>query len=254
MKKLIIANWKMNPSTVKEAARIMSVLAMRGTVFSRVELVVCPPFVFFPEIREKISRIHGFLGAQNISDADSGFHTGDISARMARSVGATYAILGHSERRAMGETDELIHEKVIQALHAGLKTIVAIGESERSDDAHRVLDLQMRAIFSRIPRNKARSIIFAYEPRWAISKGIRDIAGSSDSPENAHEKMIYMRRVLVDIYGHLFARNARIIYGGSVRAKNIRSFVIGNPSFDGALIGGASIDPREFLKLVQALF
>ncbi|MEK7067277.1 MAG: triose-phosphate isomerase [Patescibacteria group bacterium] len=253
MKKLIIANWKMNPTTAKEAARIMTALAKRGALFSRVELVVCPPFVFFPEVREKVDRIHGFLGAQNISDADSGLHTGEISARMVRSAGASHVILGHSERRAMGETDEIIHEKVIQALRVGLKPIVAIGESERSDDAHRVLDSQMRAILSRVPRNKARSIIFAYEPRWAISKGIHDGAGFPDLPESAHEKMIYMRRVLADLYGHLFARNARIIYGGSVRAKNIRSFLIGDPSFDGALVGGASVDPQEFLKLVQAL-
>ncbi len=254
MKKLIIANWKMNPTTAKEAVRIMTAIARRGVVFSRVELVVCPPFVFFPEVRENIVRIHGFLGAQNISDAGSGLHTGEVSAHMARSAGASHVILGHSERRAMGETDEIIHEKLIQALRAQLKPIVAIGESERSDDAHRVLDLQIRAILGNIPRNKARSIIFAYEPHWAISKGIHDIGGSPDSPESAHEKMIYMRRVLAGLYGHLFARNARIIYGGSVRAKNIRSFLIGDTSFDGALVGGVSVDPEEFSKLVQALF
>ena len=253
MKKLIIANWKMNPGIEKDARRLLNALRARSSLFKKIELVICPPFVYVPLAVERARRIPALVGVQNISDADMGLHTGEISASMARSVGATHVILGHSERRAMGETDELIREKIIRALAGRLTPVVALGETERTEDAHHVLGQQLKKILFQLPREKVGRIIFAYEPRWAISGGVHDTRGSADTPESALEKMIYIRRLLANRYGAALASRARILYGGSVRAHNVRLFLAGNPSFNGAHVGGASVDQKAFTGLVEAL-
>lgn len=251
MKKIIVANWKMYPTTLRDAKTLLEGYRKYGAVFKQANVVICPPHIFAAPFA-KIIQTLGKLGVQNIGAAKEGAHTGEVSALMCQSINAVYCIIGHSERRAMGETDAIINQKVIQALNAGLTPILAVGESEKSDDAHTVLDLQVRAALRSVPSAKVKKLIIAYEPRWAISKGKGDRRGASDTSEHAIEKMIYIRRVVAKLYSPAIARKLPILYGGSVRAKNVALFVKQDYGFNGALVGGASLDAHEFAGLIAA--
>lgn len=252
MKKIIVANWKMNPVTLKEAEGLVRSYIRLKKSFKRSRVIVCPPFVFIPSLAQKIkTSFGGDVGAQNVARDDAGAHTGEVSARMLKSVGASFVIIGHSERRMMGDTDDSVHEKIHHALKAGLSVIFAVGESERGEDAHSVLRTQLCEGLRGVSAAYIKKIFFAYEPRWAISKGVHDAAGSADTPKNAIEKAIYMRRVIAHLYDARVAKKAIVLYGGSVRAKNAALFMHQEWGFDGALIGGASLDPHEFANIAS---
>lgn len=255
MKKIIIGNWKMNPSTLEEAERIFSALNRLTKNFKKTELVICLPFVYlFALSNVKCQRSNVKIGAQNIFEEDpkngSRAFTGETSATMLKGLAVEYVILGHSERRARGETDEVVNKKIKAALKAGLTPVVCVGENERDSDGKffEILKNQIKNTFAGLKKNDFSRIILAYEPVWAIGKSERDNLKGAD----LHEAVIFVRKVLSEIVGKTAAFNARIIYGGSVSSANVAD-IISNSRVSGILPGRASLDPKEMKEILIIL-
>lgn len=248
--RLVVANWKMNPSTIGEAKRIF--MAIRAKLKpSAVPVVIAPPAPYITELSKLSMGKRTTLGAQNIFPGKVGPHTGEVSTPMLRSLGVTHVIVGHSERRAMGETDAEVNEKTKQLLKEQIMPIVCIGETERADSgAHfETVERQLRAALAGVPKAQAVKVAVAYEPVWAISKG--DGKGLTATAAAVHEMQIFIRRVLTDLFGRSSAASMRILYGGSVNADNADE-LISAAAVDGFLVGGASLEPKAFAAIVKA--
>lgn len=248
--KIVAGNWKMN-KTFQEAESLLSEIAERINAedLEKTSVVVFPPAVYL-ELANDI--LHGtgiFHGAQNISDKQEGAFTGEISAQIVASAGANFVIVGHSERRTFfGETDELLAIKIKTAINNGLTPVYCCGErlQERTDGVHKkVVGKQINtALFGFDPDNFEK-IIIAYEPVWAIGTGV------NATPEQAQEMHDCIRK-LVDVkYGKEIAAKTVILYGGSCNSKNA-PVLFSQPDVDGGLIGGASLNAEEFVKIVRS--
>ncbi|WP_315969538.1 triose-phosphate isomerase [Rubeoparvulum massiliense] len=247
-KPLLAGNWKMY-KTNKEAVQFASQIAETLPVTSSVDLAICAPFTALPILGEPFHRIGISLGAQNMYDQEEGAYTGEISPLMLKDLGVTYVILGHSERRGyFAETDELVNRKVHTALHHQLRPIVCIGESETLYNQHETkpfVQHQVEVALASVKQEQLASITFAYEPIWAIG------TGKSCNPQEANEVIGFIRQVVAELYDEGSAEEIRILYGGSVKPNNIAQYMA-QPQIDGALVGGASLDPASFLALVEA--
>ncbi len=237
---LIAGNWKMN-KTVAEARAL--VRDIRASDLPRdVDIVVAPPFTALEAAAEELAGSHVGLGAQNMNEHAEGAYTGEISPVMLVDLRVRFVILGHSERRAMGETDEAVNAKVRAALAHGLTPIVAVGETPDEHRAHRTRERvtqQTRAAFAGVSAADVARCIVAYEPIWAIGTGL------SDSPENASDVIGEIRASVEGL------ANARLLYGGSMKPENAAAFMA-QPQIDGGLIGGASLTARTFLAVIDA--
>jgi triosephosphate isomerase len=237
---LIAGNWKMN-KTVAEARAL--VRDIRASDLPRdVDIVVAPPFTALEAAAEELAGSHVGLGAQNMNEHAEGAYTGEISPLMLVDLRVRFVILGHSERRAMGETDEAVNAKVRAALAHGLTPIVAVGETPDEHRAHRTRERvtqQTRAAFAGVSAADVARCIVAYEPIWAIGTGL------SDSPENASDVIGEIRASVEGL------ANARLLYGGSMKPENAAAFMA-QPQIDGGLIGGASLTARTFLAVIDA--
>jgi len=254
-KKVIIGNWKMNPPTLKEAEKLFANVAKNISTVKGTEIVICPPFPYLEKLKKlSLGRSHTgearkiIMGAQNAFYGDTGAFTGEVSAEMLYDIGVRYIILGHSERRAMGEDNNNINKKVKSALVAGLRPILCVGESVR-DQEHNYFNLvkmQLEECLFGISKNSISKIIIAYEPIWAISSTPdRKDATSGDSMEMA----IFIKKVLSDKFGKDVS-GARIIYGGSVNSKNAKDF-LQNGGIDGLLVGSASLNAEKFTDIIK---
>lgn len=246
MRKPIIAgNWKMH-KTVSEALELCERLE-RAVEDTDVEVVVCPPFTALSAVcslgMDKVK-----IGAQNVSIAESGAYTGEISPEMLVDVCCTYVIIGHSERRQIfGETDEMVNQKIHLALKHHLKPIVCVGETleeRRADQTETVVVRQTKAAFDGVSADKASEVVVAYEPIWAIG------TGETASAEDANAVIGTIRKTLAEIYDQATADQIRIQYGGSVKPGNIKE-LMAQPEIDGALVGGASLDVQDFTAIVR---
>jgi triosephosphate isomerase len=240
-KPLIAGNWKMN-KTIAQTRAFAEDLRARGLPFAAVDAVICPPFTALCEARDVLADLPVALGAQNMSWADSGPYTGEISPLMLVELGVTWAVVGHSERRALfGELDERVNEKVVAALRHGITPIVAVGETEQEHAAGlataRVREQVTLAFAGIAPEDVARCVV-AYEPIWAIG------TGNADSPSEANALMGEIRGIAAGL------ENVRLLYGGSMNAGNVAEFVA-QPNIDGGLVGGASLDPASFAALLD---
>jgi triosephosphate isomerase len=237
---LIAGNWKMN-KTVAEARAL--VREIRASDLPRdVDVVVAPPFTALEAAAEELAGSHIGLGAQNMNEHAEGAYTGEISPLMLVDLRVRFAILGHSERRAMGETDDVVNAKVLAALAHGLTPIVAVGETPDEHRAHRTRERvtkQTRAAFAGVSAADVARCIVAYEPIWAIGTGL------SDSPENASDVIGEIRASVEGL------ENARLLYGGSMKPENAAA-LMAQPQIDGGLIGGASLTARTFLAVIDA--
>ena len=245
MKNLIIANWKCNPSAVKEASALAQKIEDGYIKKKNTEVVLAPSFVYLSAISGILNKVK--LGAQD-SFWSGGSYTGETSAAQLKDLGAEYVILGHSERRGvLGETPQMINQKNLAVLKHKLKPVLCVGETERTDGIPEVVGEQLRSALRGVPAVALENINIAYEPIWAISttKGSR-----ADTPGSAHQAMLYIRKVLTDFYDRSSAEKVRIIYGGSVNSDNISTF-IKNGLMQGALVGGASLDAEEFLTIIK---
>ncbi|MBI2609693.1 triose-phosphate isomerase [Candidatus Giovannonibacteria bacterium] len=244
MKKIIIANWKMNPTNAKEAKRLFESVRRVARKAKKVELMVAAPFVFLPVLKSGVVK----LAAQDVFLKDTGPWTGEISASMLKALKISHVIVGHSERRELGDSDELINKKIKSALSKGLKVVLCVGEKVREPEA--VPEMVRREIkegLKGITKKFSSRVLIAYEPVWAISttKGARP-----DNPQNLFEMGIFIKRVLLDIWGRNAAMRMPILYGGSVNSKNAESF-LKVECISGALVGGASLKPDEFWKIIE---
>ena len=245
--KTIIANWKMNVG-VRESVALArgTLLTLRGRKIAP-ELIICPAFIALSEVRKVVARSSVALGAQNVFWEESGAHTGEISTRMLQELNVSHVLLGHSERRAMGETDEDVHKKLLRCLEDGIAPIVCVGETKDERDQGQAMEVVKRQITSAFQGVQIRSqkVFVAYEPVWAIGTG--DSANVSD----VMEMHTFIRSVLNDLYGDTDSKQLPIIYGGSVDPENAYGF-LREIVVDGLLVGGASVKINQFKDIVSA--
>ena len=241
----IAANWKMN-KTVAEAAEFVDALLPRIAA-TQSDVVVCPPFTALTAVVERRYGTAVRVAAQNMHEEDSGAFTGEVSAPMLVELDVEAVILGHSERRQyFGETDEALARKVPAALAAGLEPILCVGESEQARDGgetEAVLERQLQADLAAVEPADVARIVVAYEPIWAIG------TGRTATPQQAQEACAFIRDVLRA--RGAAADQVRILYGGSVKPANAAE-LLALPDVDGALVGGAALDPEDFAAIVEA--
>lgn len=242
-KPVISANWKMN-KTVSEAVSFCDEFVPLVKGVKDVEIIIAPPYTALQSVIERCRETNILVSAQNVFYEEKGAYTGEISPLMLKDIGCEYSIIGHSERRQyFGETNEIINKKLKAALKAGLKAILCIGETleeRNSGKTFDVLDFQIKGALKGIG---LENIVIAYEPVWAIGTGV---TATPTQAEEAHQRI---RGLLRDIYGSV-ADDVRILYGGSVTPENIDS-LMAEPDIDGALVGGASLKPESFVKIVN---
>lgn len=253
MRPLIVANWKMNPATREEARRLAALIRQGLSAVRGVEVVLAPPFPFLADVKLSCRGLIR-LGAQDAFWETKGPYTGEVSPPMLKRLGVSHVILGHSERRGLlGETDEMVNRKVRSALSSGLRPIIAVGETEREtrEVVPPTIATELARSLAGIPRRSLERAIIAYEPVWAISTSR---AGRPGTPDHATRRAIYIRKLLVKLLGGRVANTVRILYGGSVTAKNAAHYLSRDiRGMEGLLVGSASLNPGEFTKIVSSL-
>jgi triosephosphate isomerase len=241
----LAANWKMH-KTIAESAQFVDAVLPKVEASGN-DIVICPPFLALGEVVRLTRETAVRVAAQNMHEAESGAFTGEVAAPMLVDAGADAVVLGHSERRQyFGETDDSLARKVPAALEAGLEPILCIGESEEARDAGQtegVLERQLQADLAEVDAERLAEVVVAYEPIWAIG------TGRTASPEQAQEAVAFVRDVLRGRGAE--ADRVRILYGGSVKPANAAE-LMAQPDIDGALVGGASLDPDDFAAIVDA--
>ncbi len=246
-KKLIAANWKMykNPSQTQEFLRAFLPLVASHT---RDEIAVCPPYIDLYVAIEAAKGTNVAIGAQDLHWEKEGAYTGEICASMLVDIGCTHVIIGHSERRQyFGETDDVVNFKLKAALEAGLTPIVCVGEVLEEREAgltEDVLRRQCLRAFHAISTKKAGKLVVAYEPVWAIG------TGKTATPQRAAEAHQLIRGEAAKAFSQTLADGLRILYGGSVKPENAKA-LMAEGEIDGALVGGASLDPKSFAAIVK---
>ncbi len=244
---LIAGNWKMY-KTVGEAVAAARALAELTAGASDVDVMIAPPFTALAMVSEALEASPIATGAQNLHWESEGAFTGEIAPDMIRTAGCRYVIIGHSERRQLfGETDQAVNRKVRAALAAGLIPVFCIGETEGEREAEQtfsVLDKQVRLGLEGLSLQTPGDIVVAYEPVWAIG------TGKTATREQAQEAHAFIRQLLGKLYGEDMAEAIRILYGGSVKPNNIAE-LINMADIDGALVGGASLEPETFARIVS---
>lgn len=246
--KTLIANWKMNVGTRESVALARGVLlAMRGKKVLP-ELIACPPFVALSEVRKIVARTHVSLGAQDMFWEETGAFTGEISGRMLTELGVSHVILGHSERRTLGESNENVNKKVLSALAQGMVPIVCVGEGkeDRADGrAQEVVTEQLRGSLHGLSLRHKDKLFIAYEPVWAIG------TGEAAQPQDAVEMHTHIRSLIQEMIPGIRDGQFAVLYGGSVDGQNAYGF-LREQEVNGLLVGGASVKLNEFSKILSA--
>ncbi|MCS7306303.1 MAG: triose-phosphate isomerase [Thermoguttaceae bacterium] len=246
---LIAGNWKMN-LTRSEAVALAEAVAKQADQYPTVDIAVCPPFVYLEAVGRAIAGSRVALGAQNMYPEPSGAFTGEISPMMLCEMGCRYVILGHSERRQwLGETDSFINKKVHAALKAGLQPIVCLGEQLAEREAGHTLEViraQFEGSLAGLTAQQMIQTVIAYEPVWAIG------TGKVATPHQAEEVHLELRKLIAQRYNPEIAQQVVIQYGGSVKPDNAQE-LFAQPDIDGALVGGASLKPDQFLGIIAGM-
>jgi triosephosphate isomerase len=244
---VLAANWKMH-KTIEETERFLAEFLPRVPDEPGPEVVICPPFPSLNVAVELSLQSRVRVAAQNMHDEPEGAFTGEVSAPMLLELGVDGVILGHSERREyFGETDEALARKVPVALGVGLEPILCVGENESqrdSDETEGILTRQIETDLANVPEDRLSDVVIAYEPIWAIG------TGRTATPEQAQEAIALIRG-LIEPRSREAAAAIRILYGGSVKPDNAAD-LISQADVDGALVGGASLDPGDFAAIVEA--
>ena len=247
-KTIIAGNWKMN-KTATEAKKFADDFKALLPKTKWCDVVVCVPSVDISAAVRAFKDSRVAVGAQNLFYEDHGAYTGEVSAAMLCDLGVKYVIVGHSERRAMfGETDAIVNKKVHAALNAGLNPIICVGESLDQREmgvTMELIALQVKSALAGVAAENIRRCVIAYEPIWAIG------TGKTATPEQAEEVCENIRAVIRKLYGAKVARAISILYGGSMNEKNAYD-LLAQPDIDGGLIGGASLVPEKFVKIIEA--
>ncbi|MCS7228339.1 MAG: triose-phosphate isomerase [Endomicrobia bacterium] len=245
-KPIIAANWKMNKSISEAEEYVNKFLGLVEGIYDR-EIVLCVPFTSLYVVSKLLLNSNIKLGAQNMYTEEKGAYTGEISPLMLKDIGCRYVILGHSERRKyFNETDQFINKKMLVAVKHDLIPIVCIGETLQQREEGKtfeVLEYQIKNSLSNLSTLDAEKIVIAYEPVWAIG------TGKNATPQQAQEAHQFIRRKYAELYGSIVAEKVRILYGGSITAENFKG-IMEQKDVDGGLVGGASLDPESFYKIV----
>jgi triosephosphate isomerase len=242
MSKIIVANWKMNPQSQKEVEVFLSHISLASKNIKNTQIIICPPnpflFIFKKNKNKKI-----ILGAQNISCEVEGSYTGEVSPKMLLNMGVKNVIIGHSERRRMGENDKIINKKILNSIKFKLSPIICIGENNRDREGFYLsfVKEQIKNCLAGVSVAQMKSVVIAYEPIWAIGKSaIREA-----TCEEFIEMKIFIKKVISDIYNPKIAHSVPILYGGSVNTLNAKSFLTEGEA-DGLLIGRDSLNSKKF--------
>ena len=247
MKSIVVANWKMNPATFKEAKKLFEATRKAAETAKNVSVIVAPPAIFLRELSVGYKGKRLSFAVQNAHYETGGAYTGEVSMSEARDAKCSSVIIGHAERRAMGEENDDTRRKVVAALSIGLTPVLCIGEKTRSQSGEHfeLVREQLVAGFNDVPPAKIPRVVIAYEPVWAIG------AERPMSPRDMHEMAIFIRKTVVDRYGQ-GGMNLKILYGGSVDERNAGE-MMQNGDVNGLLVGRVSTDAEKFSALVSAL-
>ncbi len=248
MKKLVIGNWKMNPSTLDEAKKIIKKTRRIAGRLQHTEVIACPPLVFVFAVISKRDPNTLKIGAQTVSYEEDGPHTGEVSAVMLSDIGVKYVIAGHSEERKNGDTDKIVSRRVKAIVDSGMRAVVCVGEEMR-DEGGKYLEIlkdQIRNSLAGIPQSRAKNIILAYEPVWAIG------AKEAMRPDQIYEMSIFVKKIFSDIFSQDQAMKVVVLYGGSVNFRNAVD-IIKTGKVDGLLVGRESVNLPGFIELLKAV-
>lgn len=245
-KKLIVGNWKMNPETSAGAKKLASDLRRKLSVVKKSLTVLCPPAIFLNEVVGRGSSTKIKFGLQNLHYEKSGAYTGEISPSMAKSLKIEYCIVGHSERRAIGETNEIICKKVSGLLRAGITPILCVGEKEVDEHANHLNFIRDQLIrnLAGVSMQEIEKIVIAYEPVYAIG------ASKAISSHEIHQRNIFIKKVLTEKFGKQKAFEVPILYGGSVNIDNAKE-IVRDGAVDGLLVGRDSINADNFAEIIK---
>ena len=245
---LIAGNWKMFKTCSEAVETAGQLVKLVNDVGDGVDVMIAPPFTALAPVSDIVGKSCVSLGAQNLFWENEGAYTGEISPAMLVSAGCRYVIIGHSERRQyFGETDEAVNKKIRVAIKNDLIPILCVGESEKereSKDTFSVLDKQVENGLKDFVLDNLKTLVVAYEPVWAIG------TGKTATSDQAQEIHLFLRSMLEKSFGKMLSKSIRILYGGSVKPDNI-SELMAMPDVDGALVGGASLNPETFSKIIH---
>jgi len=249
-KPILVANWKNHPGSLDEAKMLLGQLSRDSKFYKKLTLFIAPPFTYFESVSQRLGNF-GQLASQNISSLPLGNYTGQVTPDILKSFGVRLAIIGHSERRSFGETSEHVARKVKAALHAGITPLVCVGEISRDQDGEyfELLREQIKLSLADVNRKTGASkLVLAYEPVWAIGKSARDAMVSADLSQS----IIFIRKVLTDMFGRSIAERIPILYGGSVEPSNALA-LFRETGIRGLLVGHASLNAKSFGVIAKSL-
>ncbi|MDN5299085.1 MAG: triosephosphate isomerase [Clostridiales bacterium] len=243
---MIAGNWKMHKSIKEGVAFVEAIKA--DVADTDVEVLICAPYTLLQSLVKAAEGTNVKIGAQNMHYEDKGAFTGEVTADMLLEIGVTHVIIGHSERRQYyNETDETVNLKTLKALAKGLVPVVCVGETleqREAGETKAICKTQVEKAFAGISGDAAKTVVVAYEPIWAIG------TGKTASSQDANDVIAYIREVLTALYGDEVSEEIRIQYGGSVKPANVAE-IMNESDIDGALVGGASLEPDSFVQLVN---
>lgn len=245
---LVVGNWKMNPATLAEASALVSAIVKKNKKNDESYIAVAPPFTYLSEVEKKIKNSKVLLAAQDVYYKNAGSYTGEVSALQLKDLGVSYVIIGHSERRADGETDEIVNLKIQASLRYKLTPIVCIGEKERDEHGHffTFIENQIRSLATILDVTQLKRIVIAYEPIWAIG------TGNTATVDDVKEIQLFIESILTKLYDRQTAKSVRLIYGGSVKSTNAE-LLYKEGGMSGFLVGGSSLKVEEFLEIIKAV-
>lgn len=247
-KRIIVANWKMNPTSSSEARKIFTAIKKGTSKLPELEVYVCPPFVFLPDLVKSKTTEKVALGTQDLFYENAGAYTGQVSPKMVREYKTKLAILGHSERRALGEDNVVVGKKARHVISEGMTALVCVGEGERNDEGgyYTFVRDELEAVLTGLKRTDLKKLILAYEPIWAIGKRAEEALDT----KALYEMVLFIRKILIEHFGRTPAERVPILYGGSVKASNAHQFVT-EGGVNGLLVGSASLNPKEFITICK---
>lgn len=250
---LVIGNWKLNPKTLTAAEELASAIAKAFKKSAVPYIGVAPTSLHITGVAKKINKSSMMLGAQNVSEYTVGAHTGEQSALQLKDAGVSFVIVGHSERRAAGETDKQVAQKLKAVLAAKLVPVVCVGESKRDKegDFYKFVETQIKSFAKGLTPAQLKKVVIAYEPIWAIST-TRGNNGQIATSGDVKEMQLYIEKVLTKLYDRKTAQTVRLIYGGSVKPHNAAELhTVGG--MHGFLVGGASLKAEDFIAITKAV-
>ncbi|MBU3969026.1 triose-phosphate isomerase [Patescibacteria group bacterium] len=247
--KIVVANWKMEPKTQDEALKIFNDTKKASKNLKNTKVVICPPNFYVNELKEGLGKSKKIsFGVQDVFSEEEGAHTGEISIDMVKNLGVEYVIVGHSERRSLGEDDDTVSKKVNLVLNSKLNPILCVGEKERDEEGNFLLFIleQIKNSLQKVEKKHLKNLIIAYEPIWAIGKTAQDAMDS----RGVHQMSLFIKKVLKDLFDEKIAEKTMILYGGSVELSNAED-LIKNGNIDGFLVGHESLDADKFCEILK---